>query len=175
MLFERTARTLVLLVLFAAGCGGQTPLGPKADDEPAPKEPPRKTTIDNTATDEPASGEPSPDAGAKKTSPGGYDTDALAKRIEESMSQLSAEDRKLAEAQKHCPVGVEFDDDGQPTGGLLGSIGKPVRMTVEGQSVFIACPSCAEPFKEDTANYMKVLAKIRASQAKSGDEESPNQ
>ena len=172
---ERHVRTLVLLTLFSLGCGGNTPLGPKADDEPAPKEPPRKTTLDNTATDELSTEEPTSDTGADKRSHGGYDTDALDKRIEESLSQLSAEDRKLAEAQKHCPVGVEFDDDGKPTGGLLGSIGKPVRMEIEGQTVFIACPSCVEPFKEDTANYMEVLAKIRASREKSGTEESPNQ
>ena len=95
---------------------------------------------------------------------GGYDTDALAKRISESMAQLSAEDRKLAEAQKFCPVGVVFDDSGKPIQGFLGQIGKPVKHMVQDQAVFIMCPSCTEEFQNDTDKYMQVLAKIKANQ-----------
>ncbi len=158
MLSLRIAPVYLMVVLLVAGCGGQTPLGPSADDKPAPKIPPTKTTLGEPSTDEPA-----PDQGSEKKAVGGYDADTLSNRIEESMSQLSAEDRKLAEAQKYCPVGVEFDDEGRPVRGLLGSIGKPVRLMVEGEPVFIACPSCTQPFKDNTANYMKVLAKIRSS------------
>ena len=161
MLSQRIVPVCLLVILVVAGCGGQTPLGPSADDEPSPKSPPTKTTLDEPATDQPA-----PDQGAENKTVGGYDADVLSKRIEESMSQLSAEDRKLAEAQKYCPVGARFDDEGRPVGTLLGSIGKPVRLMVEGEPVFIACPSCTQPFKDDTAIYMRVLAKIRASRQK---------
>ncbi|MCG8587097.1 MAG: hypothetical protein MI757_20520 [Pirellulales bacterium] len=99
---------------------------------------------------------------AAKTTPDGYDADALAKRIEKSMGELSTEDRKLAEAQKFCPVGVEFDDTGKPVRGLLGTIGKPVKLMVDDKAVFIMCPSCVEEFEGDTEKYVAVLAKIKA-------------
>ena len=95
---------------------------------------------------------------------GGYDAGAMAKRIAESMSQLSDADRTLAEAQKFCPVGVEFDDNDQPISGFLGSIGKPVKVMAGDQPVFIMCPNCTEKFAADTDKYLKVLAKINASQ-----------
>ena len=164
-------RKLLAVLLLTAGCGGQTPLGPRADDETSPKIPERKSTIDKASSEKSATDQ----ATKEKPQAGGYDEDILSKRIEESMSKLSAEDRKLAEAQKYCPVGVEFDDDGKPVGGRLGSIGKPVKVMVEGAPVFIACPSCTQPFKDDTASYMKVLAKIRASQQKVNKDSPQNQ
>ena len=77
---------------------------------------------------------------------GGYDADVMTRRISESMSKLSPEDRKLAEAQKFCPVGVEFDDDGKPVAGhgLLGSMDKPVKMTVKDQSMKMIEMSCLD-------------------------------
>ena len=107
----------------------------------------------------PAGNDAKPSAAEKSAD--GYDTAALAKRIEASMAALSAEDRKLAESQKFCPVGVEFDEGGKPVRGLLGTIGKPVKLMVKDQPVFIMCPSCTEEFKGNTDKYMEVLAKIK--------------
>lgn len=99
---------------------------------------------------------------------GGYDAAELQKRIDENMAKLSAEDRKLAEAQKFCPIAVEFDDDGKPVGGFLGTIDAPVKVVVEGRTLFVTCPNCKEAVKEDPKTYLKVLAKIEAAKKTSG-------
>ena len=135
--------SLLSLVLMVVGCGNPAPSGPDAREQTA-----------KLQGEKPAS----------KQLAGGYDAGVMAKRINESMSQLSPEDRKAAEAQKFCPVGVTFDDKGKPVRGLLGSVGKPVKMLIKDQPVFIMCPSCTKEFEESTDKYLAVLGKIRASQ-----------
>ena len=68
------------------------------------------------------------------------------------MAKLAPEDRALAEKQKICPV----------TGEMLGSQGKPIKVTVKGQIVFLCCPGCEEPLKKDPDKY---LEKLKATQA----------
>lgn len=53
--------------------------------------------------------------------------------IDENLKKLSAEDRKLAEAQKFCPI--------QETN-RLGIMGVPVKVMVNGQPVFLCCEAC---------------------------------
>jgi hypothetical protein len=67
--------------------------------------------------------------------------------IEAAMAELSPEDRKLAEQQKICPV------SGEP----LGSMGKPIKVTVEGREVFVCCEGCIDEVKE---NFDKYAAKL---------------
>ncbi|MFO0899065.1 MAG: efflux RND transporter periplasmic adaptor subunit [Pirellulales bacterium] len=50
------------------------------------------------------------------------------------LALLSPEDRKLAEEQRLCPV---------LAGSRLGSMGKPVKLTLEGRTVFVCCETCA--------------------------------
>jgi hypothetical protein len=52
--------------------------------------------------------------------------------ISANLAQLSPEDRKLAEAQRICPV----------TENRLGSMGPPVKVALEGQPVFLCCDGC---------------------------------
>ena len=66
-----------------------------------------------------------------------------------ALAELSPADRKLAMAQKVCPV------SGQP----LGSMGTPIKMTVKGQEVFICCRACRKPLEKNPDKY---LAKMRA-------------
>jgi hypothetical protein len=70
--------------------------------------------------------------------------------IEKELAKLSAEDRKLAMAQKVCPV----------TGEPLGSMGPPLKVTVDGKSFFICCEGCRE---EAENNFAEHLAKVQAS------------
>ncbi len=65
-----------------------------------------------------------------------------------ALAELSPEDRALAEKQKICPV------SGEP----LGSMGKPYKVTVEGQDVLLCCQGCEEEIKKDPQKY---LAKIK--------------
>jgi membrane fusion protein, copper/silver efflux system len=62
-------------------------------------------------------------------------------------SSLSAADRKLAAAQKICPV----------TSAPLDSMGGPVRIEVNGRTVFLCCEGCEEAVRKDPKKY---LAKI---------------
>ena len=70
-------------------------------------------------------------------------------KINASLADLSREDRKLAEAQKFCAVESE---------NRLGSMGKPVKLMIDGQSVFLCCIGCEDAAKEEPA---KTLAKAK--------------
>jgi hypothetical protein len=67
--------------------------------------------------------------------------------VAEALAQLPAEDRALAEKQKICPVSDE----------PLGSMGVPVKVTVEGRDVFLCCESCEGMLKENPEEYLAKL------------------
>lgn len=69
------------------------------------------------------------------------------KEIAAAMAKLSPEDRVLAEKQKVCPVGGE----------LLGSMGAPIKLTVEGRELFICCAGCEDAVREDLEKYFSKL------------------
>jgi hypothetical protein len=75
-------------------------------------------------------------------------------KITASLAQLSAADRREAEAQKICPI---------LPANKLGSMGPPVKLTIEGQSVFLCCEGCKESATENPA---ATLAKVAASKGK---------
>jgi hypothetical protein len=62
-------------------------------------------------------------------------TNATEQKIAASLSKLSPEDQKLAESQRFCAV-LEKS--------RLGSMGVPVKLTIDGQTVFLCCSSCRE-------------------------------
>lgn len=70
-----------------------------------------------------------------------------------SSSKLSAADRKLAAAQKTCPV----------TDAPLDSMGGPVRLEVAGRVVFLCCEGCEDEIRKDPKKY---FAKIPPSASK---------
>lgn len=72
----------------------------------------------------------------------------LPKDDQEALSKLSADDLKLALAQEKCPVG-----------GQLGSMGKPIKVMVKGQAVFVCCKGCVDPLKADPDKYLAMLKK----------------
>lgn len=69
------------------------------------------------------------------------------KAIAAALAKLSPEDRTLAEKQKICPVGGE----------LLGSMGTPVKLTVEGRELFICCDGCEDAVRKDPEKYFAKL------------------
>jgi len=71
----------------------------------------------------------------------------------EGLAELSEADRALAEKQKICPV----------SGELLGSMGKPVKVTVKGKTVFLCCERCESKITKDPDKY---LAKLEAADKK---------
>ena len=60
--------------------------------------------------------------------------------IKEHLAQLNSEDRKLAEAQGFCVVRKDT---------ALGSMGVPVKLTIEGRPVFLCCEHCKEVALKD--------------------------
>lgn len=64
-----------------------------------------------------------------------------------ALAELSEEDRALAEKQRICPV----------TEALLGSMGVPPKVDVNGRTVFICCEGCRGPLLEDSEEYLAVL------------------
>ncbi|MGO8688832.1 MAG: hypothetical protein ACLQLG_04305 [Thermoguttaceae bacterium] len=65
------------------------------------------------------------------------------------LKKLDPADRKLAEKQKFCPV----------SGALLGSMDKPVKVVVQGRTVFLCCPDCEDELRAHTDKYLKKLGK----------------
>ncbi len=70
-----------------------------------------------------------------------------------ALVELSDEDRRAAEAQKFCAVVRDS---------LLGSMGTPFKLTIEGQPVFLCCEGCKEAAlanpKETLANVEQLKA-----------------
>ena len=71
-------------------------------------------------------------------------------KVEAALARLPVEQRRIAEAQRLCPVLEE---------NRLGSMGTPVKLTVEGQAVFLCCDGCK---KSALANPRQTLAKVAA-------------
>ena len=67
--------------------------------------------------------------------------------IAEALAELSAADRAAAEKQKICPV----------SGELLGLMGTPRKVTVNGREVFVCCRSCEKTIKKDPDKYLAKL------------------
>ena len=85
---------------------------------------------------------------------------AKLKKIAAAMEKLSAEDRELAESQRFCPVEEKIP---------LGSMGKPVKLLLNGKPVFLCCDSCEEAALAAPDKTLKKAADLRNSNAK-GDE-----
>jgi hypothetical protein len=75
-------------------------------------------------------------------------------KIQVSLAKLSPEDRKLAAAQKFCPV---LPDS------RLGSMGPPVKLSIEGKTVFLCCSGCR---KKALSNPKETLATVEGLIAK---------
>jgi hypothetical protein len=78
--------------------------------------------------------------------PGGS-SDGFTAEERANVEQLPAEDRELALQQRICPV----------TEMPLGSMGVPVKMNVQGRTVFLCCEGCEDSVKEDPAGMLKKL------------------
>jgi Cu(I)/Ag(I) efflux system membrane fusion protein len=66
----------------------------------------------------------------------------------ENINQLPKADRKLARAQRICPI----------TGAALGSMGVPVKVTLRGRAVFLCCQGCVAKAQQTPDETLKRLA-----------------
>lgn len=77
--------------------------------------------------------------------------------IETALAKLSAEDRKLAEAQKFCVISKES---------RLGSMGTPLKVMVEGEPVFICCDHCKDQVVKNQDAALKKAKELKAANSK---------
>jgi len=92
--------------------------------------------------------------GGSTDRPGDTDREAATRA---NLGKLSAEDRKLAEEQKVCPI------SGKP----LGEMGVPVKLTLDGEPVFLCCDGCEQAAKKDEK---KTAAKVKGLHEKGKEE-----
>lgn len=67
---------------------------------------------------------------------------------EEWLQGLREADRPLAVRQKVCPI----------TGKALGSMGVPVRLELQGRTVFLCCDGCTDAMQSNPDKYLKKLS-----------------
>lgn len=72
--------------------------------------------------------------------------------IHSALAELSASDRRLAETQHFCPISE---------GSRLGSMGKPVKLMVDGQPVFICCEGCEEDACKEAKQTLAKVAELK--------------
>jgi YHS domain-containing protein len=83
--------------------------------------------------------------------PGATGPKSAAKASDEApgLAELGEVDRQLATAQRTCPV----------SDALLGTMGAPYKMTVEGKPVFLCCEHCKSEVEKDPDAILANLAK----------------
>jgi YHS domain-containing protein len=60
---------------------------------------------------------------------------------------LSDADKEAIKKQEICPV----------SGGALGSMGEPIKVTAKGRSIFLCCSNCKKQFAANPDKYFKIL------------------
>ncbi len=69
-----------------------------------------------------------------------------AAKVKANLAKLGDEDRKLAEAQKYCAL---------LRNSVLGLMGKPVKVVIKRQPVFLCCPNCEDDARADPDKTLK--------------------
>lgn len=91
-----------------------------------------------------------PSADAAKTAAGDHEEHMSGHMSEEAkanLAKLSPEDAAAAKEQKVCPV----------SGEMLGAMGTPKKVEVQGKEVFICCDACKDPLLESPDKYLAKL------------------
>lgn len=70
-------------------------------------------------------------------------------KMAETLAKFSEEDRQSAMKQHFCPV----------SGEMLGTMGEPEKVEVDGQSVWICCDGCKDKLLADPEKYLAKLNK----------------
>jgi len=74
-------------------------------------------------------------------------------KVVAGLRELSPTDRALAEKQRFCPI-IE--------GTRLGSMGKPVKVVLDGQPVFVCCKACVKQAEADPAKTLQRVAELKS-------------
>jgi hypothetical protein len=74
-------------------------------------------------------------------------------KIKAALDQLPSADRKLAEEQKYCAVMTDH---------RLGSMGKPIKVVLKDQPVFLCCDSCTKKANADPDKTLASANKLKS-------------
>lgn len=77
-------------------------------------------------------------------------------KIQANLSKLDPEDQKLAQEQKFCAIESE---------NRLGVMGKPIKLTIKDQPVFLCCQGCAKRAKANPDRTLAKVEELKAAQA----------
>jgi hypothetical protein len=77
--------------------------------------------------------------------------------IKANLARLTPEERRLAEAQKYCPVMPEV---------RLGEMGPPIKLVVKGETMFVCCKNCLEEAPREADKTLAQFKEIREARAK---------
>lgn len=124
---------IFVLLLAQFGCG-----------EPSATGPPPREVAPNENEGHGRHGHDSHDGHAH----GGEDTRSDMEKMNMELAKLSPADAASAEKQHICPVTEE----------MLGTMGAPIKVDVNGQDVWICCEGCRDALLE---NPSKFLAKLK--------------
>jgi hypothetical protein len=95
------------------------------------------------------------EAGGQSTAKAGGESDIAA-----NLALLSEEDRALAEKQKKCPISED----------PLGEMGKPYKLVLNGETVFLCCSSCKDKAEADPEATLAKVAEFVAANGAAGGE-----
>ncbi|MDX1927988.1 MAG: hypothetical protein SFV81_15795 [Pirellulaceae bacterium] len=77
------------------------------------------------------------------------------------LAKLPMEERMAAEAQKYCAVA---------NGSFLGSMGAPIKLTLDGKPVYLCCGGCTKKAQENPAATLTKVAELISAGKKDGHE-----
>ncbi len=126
----------VLLVFGIAGCN---------PPEPNPVTPPATPATDTA--DDHTDHDHEDHAGHDHGDPASVDTDSAMAKMMSGLKELSPEDQESAMAQHLCPV----------SGEMLGTMGAPEKVDVNGKSVWICCDGCKDKLLAEPDKYLAKL------------------
>jgi Cu(I)/Ag(I) efflux system membrane fusion protein len=83
------------------------------------------------------------------------------KKVRTELAKLNSADRQLAEAQRFCPILANS---------RLGGMGPPVKLALDGETVFVCCENCVEDAKGNPKKTVDAVKRLRSAGAKAEEE-----
>jgi Cu(I)/Ag(I) efflux system membrane fusion protein len=85
--------------------------------------------------------------------PGPLAAGGLEAKVQAALAELSPEDRRLAEAQRFCPVQQR---------NRLGAMGPPDKVLLDGKPVFLCCAGCEDEAREHPRQTLDKVERLKA-------------